>query len=321
MLEVGYLHIDNPIAIISSYNQPTSNNAAGLFLLDGFDLDEVPLAKMEDCLADRKRLGKRGAFGLSATCSQDEPLLEAARLASRNLCLLDLRLPKIRDKTRLLQLIPGLKRCGVTLSLRIRPEDLSNDLLQKLNEIDLDMIHLDLRGLNGAGPRMVKKAADSRGPAIMALADVGEFEDAKDLLAMGADMVSLRGADPEFAEWLSGAMKEDESLSGWCNAPKHICAGGDLRGLAYCCPPVKHCAVLGALKKAGMTPDEFVERKLRLARGTPLEKGEGTCFGSLVWCCKITKPCYLRDAVLARMGLSEKEYMRLKKRLSEDLLR
>ena len=321
MLEVGYLHIDNPIAIISSYNQPASNNAAGLFLLDGFDLDEVPLAKMEDCLADRKRLGKRGAFGLSATCSQDEPLLEAARLASRNLCLLDLRLPKIRDKTRLLQLIPGLKRCGVTLSLRIRPEDLSNDLLQKLNEIDLDMIHLDLRGLNGAGPRMVKKAADSRGPAIMALADVGEFEDAKDLLAMGADMVSLRGADPEFAEWLSGAMKEYDSLSGWCNAPKHICAGGDLRGLAYCCPPVKHCAVLGALKKAGMTPDEFVERKLRLARGTPLEKGEGTCFGSLVWCCKITKPCYLRDAVLTRMGLSEKEYMRLKKRLSEDLLR
>ena len=321
MLEVGYLHIDNPIAIISPYNQPASNNAAGLFLLDGFDLDEVPLAKMEDCLADRKRLGKRGAFGLSATCSQDEPLLEAARLASRNLCLLDLRLPKIRDKTRLLQLIPNLKRCGVTLSLRIRPEDLSNDLLQKLNEIDLDMIHLDLRGLNGAGPRMVKKAADSRGAAIMALADVGEFEDAKDLLAMGADMVSLRGADPEFAEWLSGAMKEYDSLSGWCNAPKHICAGGDLRGLAYCCPPVKHCAVLGALKKAGMTPDEFVERKLRLARGTPLEKGEGTCFGSLVWCCKITKPCYLRDAVLTRMGLSEKEYMRLKKRLSEDLLR
>ena len=86
-------------------------------------------------------------------------------------------------------------------------------------------------------------------------------------------MVSLRGADPEFAEWLSGAMKEYDSLSGWCNAPKHICAGGDLRGLAFCCPPVKHCAVLGALKRAGMTPEEFVEKKISFARGTPLEKG------------------------------------------------
>jgi len=40
---------------------------------------------------------------------------------------------------------------------------------------------------------MVKKAKDSRGPVIMALADIGEFEDAKNLLAMGADVVSLRG--------------------------------------------------------------------------------------------------------------------------------
>ncbi len=321
MLEVGYLHIDNPIAIISSHDSSAPNKTAGLFLLDGFDLDEVPLAEMEACLADLNRLGKKCAVGVSATCSQDELLLEAARLASRNLCLLDLKLSKIREQTRLLQLIPRLKRCGVTLSLRIRPEDLSDGLLRKLNETDLDMIHLDLRGLNGAGPRIVKKAADSRGPVIMALADVGEFDDAKDLLAMGAEIVSLRGADPEFAEWLFGAMKEYDSLSGWCNAPKHICAGGDLRGLAYCCPPVKHCAVLAALKKAGMTPEEFVEKKLRLAKGTPLEKGDGTCFGSLVWCCKITKLCYLRDAALAKIGLSGKEYMEYKKKLAEDLLK
>ena len=95
---------------------------------------------------------------------------------------------KIRDPIRLLELIPELKRCGVTLSLRIRPEDLSDVLLQKLNETELDIIHLDLRGLNGASPKMVKKAADIRGPVIMALADVGEFEDAKNLLAMGADV-------------------------------------------------------------------------------------------------------------------------------------
>jgi len=232
-----------------------------------------------------------------------------------------LRLSKIRDPIRLLELIPRLKRCGVTLSLRIRPEDLSNELLEKLQESELDIIHLDLRGLNGAGPKMVKKAKDCRGPVVMALADIGEFDDARVLMAMGADVVSLRGADPEFAQWLSLAMKEYDSISGWGNAPKHICAGGDLRGLAFCCPPVKHCAVLGALKKAGMTPEEFVARKLALARGTPLEKGEGTCFGSLVWCCKASKMCYLREAAMQKIGLSDREYMELKKKLAEDLLR
>ena len=322
MLEVGYLHIDNPIAVISSHNQPDFNDAAGLLLLEGFDLDEVPLEEMQASLETISRNARKGtgAFGLSATCSQDEPLLEAARLASRNLCLLDLRLSKIHDPIRLLELIPRLKRCGVTLSLRIRPEDLSNALLEKLNESELDIIHLDLRGLNGAGPKMVKKAKDSRGPVIMALADIGEFEDARNLLAMGADVVSLRGADPEFAQWLSGAIAEYDSLSGWCNAPKHICAGGDLRGLAFCCPPVKNCPVHGALKKAGMTPEEFVQKKLSFAKGTPLEKGDGTCFGSLVWCCKKSKMCYLRDAALARIGLSAKEYMELKKKLAEELL-
>lgn len=321
MLEVGYLHLDNPIAVISSYHNPASNGSAGLFLLDGFDLDDVPVREVESCLRnlDRTKEPESAAIGLSVTCSTDEPLMEAARLASRKLCLLDLT--KIRDPHRLLELISQLKRTGVTLSVRIRPEDLTDDLLKSLKETDLDLIHLDLRGLNGAGPKMVKKAADERGPAIMALADVGEFDDAKTLLSMGADVVSLRGADPEFAEWLSGAMKEYDSIIGWCNAPKHICAGGDLRGLAFCCPPVKHCAVLGALKRAGMTPEEFVEKKLHLARGTPLEKGDGTCFGSLVWCCKITKPCYLRDAALARTGLSGKEYMTLKKKLAEELLK
>ena len=319
MLEVGYLHIDNPIAVISSHNHPDFNNAAGLLLLDGFDLDEVSLDEMQASLEKISRNGS-GAIGLSATCSRDEPLMDAARLASRNLCLLDLRLSKIRDPIRLLELIPRLKRCGVTLSLRIRPEDLSNALLEKLNESELDIIHLDLRGLNGAGPKMVKKAKDCRGPVIMALADIGEFEDARNLLVMGADVVSLRGADSEFAQWLSGALQEYDYLSGWCNAPKHICAGGDLRGLAFCCPPVKNCPVLGALKKAGMTPEEFVQKKLSFAKGTPLEKGEGTCFGSLVWCCKKSKPCYLRDAALARIGLSAKEYMEMKKKLAEELL-
>jgi len=348
MVEVGYLHIDSPIAVISSNNRPETDNAVGLILLDGFDLDVVSPSQIQSRLTDAKQRLKEGsegranfpdihdgqrakekeakeprpdaALGLCATCSEDGPLLEVARIAAQNLCLLELKMSSIRDPIRLLELIPTLKRSGVTLSLRIRPEDLSSTLLQKLNESELDLIHLDLRGLNGVSPKLVKKAADVRGPAIMALADVGDFEDARTLLAMGADVVSLRGADPEFVQWLAGAMLEYDLLSGWCNAPKHICAGGDLRGLTFCCPPVKNCAVFGALKRAALSPEEFVNRKLSFAKGTPLEKGEGTCFGSLVWCCKISKPCYLRDEALSRAKLSEKEYMELKKKLAEKIL-
>lgn len=318
MLEVGYLHLDNPIAIISSYRRPASNGSAGLLLLDGFDLDQVSLTEVESSL---KSVDTKAAIGFSVTCSKDEPVTEAAKLASRNLYLLDLNLSGTDDKARFLGLIPKIKRCGTTLSVRIRPEDITGDILHKLSGAGADIIHIDLQGLNGMGPKIVKKASDGRGPKVMALGDVGDFDDAKDLMAMGADMVSLRGADPEFAEWLADAMKEYDDLSGWYNAPKHICSGGDLRGLAFCCPPVKHCPVLGALKKAGISPDEFVEKKLRYARGTPLEKGDGTCFGSLTWCCKITKPCYLRDAALARIGLSGREYMALKRKLAEDLLK
>jgi putative methanogenesis marker domain 9 len=318
MLEVGYLNLDNPIATISSYHNPEHNGSAGLLLLDGFDLDDVSIPEIDSSL---KEIDSQSAIGISVTCSDDEPLIEAARLASRRLCLLELNLSKITDTIRLTELIPRIKRCGTTLSVRIRPENLSDDLFRALSEEGLDLIHLDLRGLNGVSPKVIRKAADAHGARIMALGDIGDFEEAQMLMSMGADIVSLRGADHDFTEWLSGAMKEYDALSGWYNAPKHICAGGDLRGLAFCCPPVKRCPVLGALKRAGMTTEEFVERKLAFAEGTPLKYGEGTCFGSLVWCCKITKPCYLRDAALARIGLSKKDYMAWKKRLAVALFK
>jgi putative methanogenesis marker domain 9 len=263
---------------------------------------------------------KGSAMGLSVSCSQEGPLLEAASFASKNGCLLELRLADMSQE-RILELIPRIKKCGTTLSLRMRPEELSDEYMGRLQTAGLDLIHIDLQGQDGMAQKIVKGAADKRGPKIMAMGHVDDFKDARSLLAMGADLISLRNADPEFVEWLSRAMEEYQDLSGWYNAPKHICSGGDLRGLAFCCPPVKHCPVLGALKRVGMTPEEFVERKQELAKGTMLESGEGTCFGSLVWCCKISKPCYLRDAVLGRIGLSGRDYMALKKKLAEDLLR
>jgi putative methanogenesis marker domain 9 len=108
--------------------------------------------------------------------------------------------------------------------------------------------------------------------------------------------------------------------TGWYNSPKHICGGGDLRALAFCCLPVKPCAVHNALNQIGMSAEEFTKLKLQIAEGTPLEYGDSTCFGSMAWCCKITKPCFLRDGVLEVVGLSDVDFMRLKKQMSEEIL-
>lgn len=106
----------------------------------------------------------------------------------------------------------------------------------------------------------------------------------------------------------------------WEDAPSHICRGGDKRGLAFCCPPVKPCPILNALDEVNLTPQEYIDIKTKFAKETRLGEGTGTCFGSLVWCCKPSKPCPLRDITLKNIGMSHEEYLDLKKELSEKLV-
>ncbi len=108
---------------------------------------------------------------------------------------------------------------------------------------------------------------------------------------------------------------------GWSDAPAHICKGGDARGLAFCCPPVKPCPVHNKLAEIGLSPQEFVEIKEEFGKRTDLGKGNGTCFGSLLWCCKASKPCPLRDAVLESIGMSHDTYMSLKKELADEIIK
>ncbi|MDD1774409.1 MAG: methanogenesis marker 9 domain-containing protein [Methanobacterium sp.] len=106
----------------------------------------------------------------------------------------------------------------------------------------------------------------------------------------------------------------------WEDSPSHVCRGGDKRALTFCCPPVKPCPVIYALEDAKLTPQDYIKIKENFGEKTRLGYGEGTCFGSLVWCCKPSKPCPLRDIVLRRIDMTEDEYMKLKKDLSEELV-
>jgi putative methanogenesis marker domain 9 len=77
---------------------------------------------------------------------------------------------------------------------------------------------------------------------------------------------------------------------------------------------------LYALEDAGITPQDYIEIKEQFGKKTRLGEGEGTCFGSLVWCCKPSKPCPLRDMVMRRIDMSTEEFLELKKQLSEELV-
>ena len=326
MFKIGYLNLDNPIAIISTesdgFPDPASlaslNGSAGLIMLGRFNLDQVTPSEIKRTL-DRHRT--RSALGFSTSGGELEDLAEMAEMAAQEERLMEVELPR---QDGIIDLVREIKNSGAILSIRARPdavEDLRS-LARVLKEAGADLLHLDLRGLGPEAPKVVKRISDGGAPPLMVRYDVSDFQGARELLSMGADMISLSDeADPEFVAWLADTLKRFHDLVGWYNAPKHICSGGDLRGIAFCCPPVKNCPLLGALKKINVSPKEFVDRKLALTRGTPLEPGEGTCFGSLAWCCKITKPCFMRDAVLERQGISPDEYMRLKKKLAEDLLK
>ncbi|MCQ8902862.1 MAG: methanogenesis marker 9 domain-containing protein [Methanothrix sp.] len=317
MLKIGYASLKSPVAMICHGN--ACPPGVGLAVLE--DVEE-----RDDIEALVRDAGVPAV--LSFRSASPDRLPEFSRTAARMHAILELDLSDRDsiDLTRACSLIKLIKSAGAATSLRISPAALSPKsnpgAVKSLESAGLDLIHLDLRGCDGSATSVLRSISDVRGPRIMALSEIKSFEDAKRLLSMGADAISLKeSTDEEFASWISSALRKFEDITGWYNAPKHICAGGDLRGLAFCCPPVKPCPVHGALKRLGMTPDEFVRRKLELARGTPLEKGDGTCFGSLIWCCKITKPCYLRDVALRRAGLTPKEYMILKRRVAEGLLR
>jgi putative methanogenesis marker domain 9 len=142
------------------------------------------------------------------------------------------------------------------------------------------------------------------------------------MFSHGADLVSLaRQSDETTLAGLDAAITRYTDDYGWYNAPKQLCRGGDVRALTFCCMPIKQCPLTVRLKAAKMNREEYISLKTSAVQGTPLEPGQFTCFGSLTWCCKATSPCMLRDATLERQGLSKQEYMRLKRHLSEKIMR
>ncbi|PKL62743.1 MAG: methanogenesis marker 9 domain-containing protein [Methanomicrobiales archaeon HGW-Methanomicrobiales-2] len=250
----------------------------------------------------------RVVYEIDAHCRQ-QPMLEAG-------CGEYL----LTHPSKLVEIIRTLKAADVTVSVKLRAGVAADDgdLVRAVWKAGADILHVDLMDFGHNKVRQIRNASPLM---LIANNSITTFDKAMDAFSHGADLVSLaRQSDPWTLAGLDAAITRSADEGGWYNAPKQICRGGDIRGLTFCCMPVKACPLIPTLEKIGLSRNDYLKIKQEAVKETPLDDGKNTCFGSLAWCCKISSPCMFRNMTLESKGLSARDYMRCKHRLSERIL-
>ena len=226
----------------------------------------------------------------------------------------------LKHPAKLVEIIRALKSANVTVSVKIRAGVAADDrdLARTVWKAGADILHVDLMDY---GHNKVRQLRNASPLMLIANNSINTFDRAMDAFSHGADLVSLgRKSDPWTLAGLDAAITRFADEGGWYNAPKQICRGGDIRALAFCCMPVKACPLIPTLEKIGLSRNEYLKLKQEAVKGTPLDDGKSTCFGSLAWCCKISSPCMFRNMTLEKKGLSTREYMQCKHHLAEKIM-
>jgi tRNA-dihydrouridine synthase B len=255
-----------------------------------------------------KKLGDAVVYEIDAHCRQ--PAMVAAGSGEYYL----------NHPKELCAVIRALKAENVTVSVKIRAGVAQDDrlLAQSCWKAGADILHVDLMDFGSAKLRQIRNSCPL---VIIANNSINTFDRMREVLSHGADLVSLaRHADERTLAGLEAAITRYADEEGWYNSPKQLCRGGDVRALTFCCMPVKECPLIPTLDRIGMPREDYIRLKLSAVEGTPLEDGKQTCFGSLAWCCKTSSPCMFRDMTLKTAGISRKEYMRLKRDLSDTIM-
>jgi tRNA-dihydrouridine synthase B len=253
-------------------------------------------------------LGDRVVYEIDAHCRQ-KPMIDAG--CGEHL---------LSHPEKLFAIVRTLKKSGVTVSVKMRAGVSDDDrlLAKKLWSAGADILHIDLMDFGTAKLRQIRNICPLM---LIANNSISSFDTAKEMFSHGADLVSLaRKSDVRTLAGLDAAITRYTDEQGWYNSSKQLCRGGDIRALTFCCMPVKECPLIPTLKRIGMTKEEFLSLKMGSGKNTPLEGGPHTCFGSLVWCCKMSSPCMFRDMTIQQEGLTGKEYMRLKRELSDTIM-
>ena len=262
----------------------------------------------ESYAAIARSLGESVVYEIDAHCRQ--PALVAAGCGEHYL----------KKPADLLTVVRALKSEGVTVSVKIRAGVAADDrqLARKLWESGADILHIDLMDFGSPKLRQIRNSCPL---VLIANNSINTFDRMREMLSHGADMVSLaRKSDERTLSGLDAAISRYAAEEGWYNSPKQLCRGGDIRALAFCCMPVKECPLIPTLSRIGLPKEEYIRLKLDTVKGTPLEDGKQTCFGSLAWCCKTSSPCMFRDMTLKQQNISKKEYMRMKRELSDTIM-
>jgi len=262
----------------------------------------------ESYAAIARSLGESVVYEIDAHCRQ--PAMVAAGCGEHYL----------KKPSDLLAVVQALKSEGVTVSVKIRAGVAEDDrhLARKLWKSGADILHIDLMDFGSPKLRQIRNSCPI---VLIANNSINTFERMREMLSHGADMVSLaRKSDERTLSGLDAAISRYAAEDGWYNSPKQLCRGGDIRALAFCCMPVKECPLIPTLSRIGLPKEEYIRLKLDTVKGTPLEDGKQTCFGSLAWCCKTSSPCMFRDMTLKQQNISKKEYMRMKRELSDTIM-
>lgn len=327
------------LAVLGGYNLDDATNEAAMSIRERGRAEFVihePIKYLRGELDRLRGLDNPPAIALNVRSTGIAPLMEAALLAKEYGAIIEIDChcrqpemvdigvgePLLHDLQKLGSIVSKIKKTGAILSVKTRSGIVDDrELALAIEEAGADIIHIDaMEPGYGADYNAIKTTRNATDLFIIGNNSVTDFRSAKDMFGHGADMVSLARAvlkNPGVIDDLVRSVAIFQDQTGWYNAPKHICSGGDDRALTFCCLPVKRCALMRVLRRYGVTPQEFADLKVELSRGTPLELGDNTCFGTLIWCCKLTKPCFMRDAVLDQIGISGARYMKLKKHLSE----
>lgn len=333
------------LAVIGAYNlDPESVKAGkeaaarGRTEFDAGEETEEILNHIQKEIQTLKKEMPDTAVAVSVRSATLEPLIKAAKRIRQENAILELdvhcRQPEFTEKgmgqsllkepEKLAETIQKIKETNVTLSVKFRTSVVDpKTAAEFFDAAGADILHADamIEG-KGSDPEAISMIRNATKKLLIANNSVDDFDAALNFYSSGADLVSVARAaadDPRFLPHLAEEITKYQKETGWYNAPKHVCKQGDNRGLAFCCPPVKHCALLRKIESVGFTPEEFIKIKQDAAKGTPLEGGKETCFGSFVWCCKGTKPCYYREESLSRHGITQDEYMRMKHELAEKI--
>jgi TIM-barrel protein len=226
----------------------------------------------------------------------------------------------LKNTDALIEVVHALKEEGVTVSVKIRAGVARDDrlLAKDLWKAGADILHVDLMDFGSAKLRQIRNSCPL---LLIANNSITNVDRMREMLSHGADLVSLaRHSDNRTLAELDAAITDYADQEGWYNSPKQLCRGGDIRSLTFCCMPVKECPLIPTLTRIGMPREEYIRMKTDSVKGTRLDTGSQTCFGSLSWCCKTSSPCMFRDVTLKHEGLSKKEYMRLKRDLSATIM-